>query len=188
MRFAVLLVIGVAMVLTAGAAQCTVLWDESVNGDLPDRTTVMDLGTLAVGSNVVLGSIGAHQWWSSDQEDSGAFTVSTGQTLSKVVFGPYSSYMSPDWVGFALYKNAQLLAFFNVNSLAEGADLLQASTDHPGPLSAGNYSFLWQGTGDQEGKSGYTVDFVVQSVPEPSCLLAVSGLLMAFALRRRLRA
>ena len=188
MRLTLLLMIGVAMVMAAGAAQCDVVWDESVNGDLPSRTFPAGLGTLAPGNNVVLGAIGTSL--SSDREDSATFTVAPGQKLSKVIFGPYDFGQHVDYVPFILYRQGEQepTAMLLVNKLAEGVDLLQASYGQPGPQPAGTYSFVWQTLVQDylaDEKSSYQVSFVVEPVPEPSSLLVVSSLLMAVTIRRR---
>lgn len=180
--------ISIVLVLTAGAAQCSVLWDESVNGDLPYYANLRNLGVLATGSNVVSGTIGL--MLSSDPQDAASFTVAPGQLLYAVVLGHYDHSIYWDGAPLTLFRAGEPIAYWNFDSNGEGVDLLRDSTDAPGPLQAGTYSFELQHIQQVPyvlETSSYSIDFYVEPVPEPSCFFVTSSLLVALGAAVRMR-
>jgi hypothetical protein len=174
-QLAELLTIAIVLV-AAAAAPATVVWDESANGALSnDRLTPTPLA-LAVGSNILSGSMmpGDRQYVS--------FSMPSGSRLTGLFLG---SYVGGDPLSFIGVQHGttftepptgtnvgKLLGWthFGPTRTPIGTDMLPAlgrgagATGFVPPLPADNYTFWIQQTGG--GATAYSLDFVV--VPEPA--------------------
>jgi hypothetical protein len=192
--------------LFASPCRGTVIWDESVSGDLSNNQAAPNAFTLASGTNSVIGMVGPS---ATDKQDWIALTIPAGFSLSSDILAAYSSTdpqgftgvqagasfvgdpetSASSYLGYAHYGTGAMNGAAPLANLV-GADLLpimgntndaQGAQGFTGPLPAGTYTFLIQQLG---AATTYQFDFVVTSVPEPAslCLLGFAGLAM---LRRR---
>jgi hypothetical protein len=173
-------------------AHASVIWDESVNGDLSNLGSSPTALTMAAGSNTVLGVTG-DQGQGTDR-DYFRFDVPVGTVLSSIMLldnttvsgsvsflaieaGPQitatpSGGNVQDLLGYGHYGNDQI-----------GTNLLPAIVVAPGPgLRSGPYSVWVQDTG---GPAPYGFDFVVTPVPLPAAAGLLFSGLAGLATRRR---
>ena len=169
--------------LFADAASASILWHESINGDLSNSSSApTTLPALTLGPNRIVGSIGA--WWSSDDGDVATFTVPPGFLLSNVILESYNDMVYYDYVPFILYRGAstsgQEIEFILFGEQNVGTDLLDFDSK-PGPQPAGDYTFRFHNIETDnitDERSTYTVNLTLSEVPEPATLslLAFGGL------------
>jgi len=189
--------------LCASWSRATVIWNESINGDLSNNQAAPTPLTLASGTNSVVGTTAAgDQDWlaltipagfqlSSDVLESYASTDSQGftgvQAGSSFVGNPETTPSA--YLGYAHFGTAASNGALGTTDLV-GVNLLpimgntadaSGSQGFTPPLGAGTYTFLIQQTG---ATTAYQFDFGVTSVPEPGSLCLV-GLAATMALRRR---
>jgi MYXO-CTERM domain-containing protein len=168
------------MQVTATPDPLTVRYDESVSGDAAVDPTSVNLGTLAAGSNYVLGG-------NPDFDtDDVTFTIAPGFQLDSMLIEGYTGLGS---VGF----QSPLLGSATLTAASFGQDVLDLAGITQ-PLGPGTYLLrITTGTG---GPTTYQFDFQVSgaaapeaaAAPEPGTfVLAALGLagLGLFAWRRR---
>jgi hypothetical protein len=190
----ILVLVMAAIVLPAVRTKATVLWNESVNGDLSNVQSAPNMFTLSSGVNAVIGSVGT-----GDTQDWLTLTVPAGFQLSSVVLASYQSTDLQGFTGFAagstfagnLNVPGSYLGYAHFGTAAGngslpvanlvGVDILPIMANplaDPGslgftdPLQAGSYAFLIQQLG---ATTSYEFDYDVTAVPEPSTL-ALAGL------------
>jgi hypothetical protein len=167
----VLFVVALLGMLAAQGARGTVLWDESIGGDLSnDWAAPTATGTAASGTYSIMGTIGP-----GDLVDALSFVVPAGDALTTFVvrsFPPGATFSSAP---FSLRRGpgdfSEVIEFGNFVSLAPpGIDLLQFSS-MPGPQGPGIYA-LSVGHPSLAGAfpetRSYQVEFTTGAVPEPS--------------------
>jgi hypothetical protein len=182
-------------------SMATVLYNESVSGDLSNSQSAPTPLTLSAGTNSIIGSVGT-----GDTADWVTLTIPAGMQLSSDVLAAYSSTDAQGFTGFqagsSFVGNPETTAsaylgyaHFGTGASNNGAatnllghDLLPIMANpltSPGaqgftdPLAAGKYTFLIQQLG---AATNYQFDFGVTAVPEPACL----GLLaLVLPIRRR---
>ncbi|MCH2133202.1 MAG: hypothetical protein MK116_05570 [Phycisphaerales bacterium] len=184
------------MILSALSMSATagIVWDEAVDGQLStDRFTPTDFGTLATGSNDVIGTTvsGISKFFT--------FTIEEGTQLSALIVEGWESVddlgflgvVTGDWfsVDPANPNVGDLLGYAHYGTLDVGQDILPTMGSGPGsqgftaPLGPGDYSFwVRQGGADP---ATWDLNFVVTPIPAPAGLavLALAGV----AGRRRRR-
>ncbi|HLX70562.1 MAG TPA: CRISPR-associated protein Cas5 [Verrucomicrobiae bacterium] len=176
------------VVLAATQLHASIIWDESVNGDLSNDGSSPTALLLSGGVNAVLGTAGG-----TDKQDWVSVTVPTGFELSTLVLAAYSSTDVQGFIGVGMGPNftnsvnspSSYLGYSHFGTGAAngalaptnlvGADILSIMgnnvVDSPGsqgftpPLSQGTYTFLIQQLG---ASTTYEFDFGVTAVPEPS--------------------
>jgi hypothetical protein len=197
-----------ALVLAANQLEATVLWDESIDGNLSSSGSSPTALTLGDGVNAVLGTVGG-----TNQQDWLALTVPVGYQLSSLILASYSSTDVQGFTGVQIGTNfvgsvdsaSSYLGYTHFGtgaangSLAPtnlvGADLLPIMgnnvVDSPGshgftpPLGSGTYTFLIQQLG---ASTAYEFDYDVTVVPEPApAVLAAFAGGVLFLLRRSAR-
>jgi hypothetical protein len=188
-----------------GIAQ-TVLWNESVSGDLSNNQAAPNAFTLPIGVSSIIGNVTG----GTDPQDWVALTVPPGTAMTSLVLASYTSTDVQGFTGFQLggsfvgsvntagsytgYTHYGTGAANNghaatnlvgQNLLPIMADLTQdpGATGFTPPLGPGTYSFLIQQLG---ASTGYEFDYTVAPVPEPGSLL-LSGLAGVVAFSRWLR-
>ena len=204
-----------AMLLASvvSTSQATVVYDESVSGDLSNTQATPTGILLALGTNSVLGNVNSG---AADARDFLTITVPVGFQLSQYVHVAWSGI--PADQGFTGFQNGNAIvgslgtsstyngwSHFgqNANNTAFvphtpfnsiGQDLLPImQSESTGanqaqgftiPLAAGNYAFVIQ---DTSGSGNYQFDFNVTAVPEPSsiALLGFAGVAGIARWRRR---
>ena len=200
-----------AIAASAAVSHATVLWNESINGDLSNNQAAPNAFTLSLGTNSVIGSVGTP-----DNQDWIALTVPAGDVLSSLILKSYTStdaqgftgmQSGPSFVG-SIFTQANYLGYAHFGTGATNgslpatnlvnADLLPIMADNsptgtsPGaqgftpPLPAGTYTFLIQQTGSAN--TAYQFDYNVSVAPEPSGLLVTalgSGMLIVVTRGRR---
>jgi hypothetical protein len=179
-----LLVLGSA---AAALAQGTILWDESVNGELSrNYATATPLAPLQPGTNSVLGAtevVPTGPNWAA-YPDFFTITVPSGQVVDAL----YLSINKPNvwtWIGDASFYNqlaftqnpstGDLLAQWGVSSIGPGVYGMYLDNGDVGPVTS---------------IATYRLDFISRSVPEPhpiALLLAASCPLAAFRCWRKFR-
>jgi hypothetical protein len=157
--------------LWTGAAQATVIWDESTNGDLSGNGLSPTPISVSMGVNRILGSTG-----NSGQgvdRDYFRITVPPGAALTAITLLDNTSVS-----GGASYIGIQAGPQVTVTTTGGGAENLVGSGHYgndqigsdllpsiklgpPGPYAAGTYSVWVQDTG---GPATYGFDFVVSPV------------------------
>jgi hypothetical protein len=174
----------------------TVLYNESVSGDLSNSQSSPTPLTLSAGTNSIIGSVGT-----GDTADWVALTIPAGMQLRSDVLAAYSSTDVQGFTGFqagsSFVGNPETTAsaylgyaHFGTAASNNGAatnlvshDLLPIMANpltSPGaqgftdPLAAGTYTFLIQQLG---APTNYQFDFGVTPAPEPA-----SAALLALAL------
>ena len=167
---------------TAAFGQVTILWNESVNGEISGNSPPFtSLGTLQIGTNSIIGateiqSIGNDNWIS--YPDFFTFEVPSDLEVTAL----YIQINKPSvwaWIGDATFSsglafsggpsNGDLLSQWGLDSISSGVyGMYMDNTDLSSLFSVANYQ----------------LDFVVETVPEPGIL----GLLLlgagVFILRR----
>jgi hypothetical protein len=196
-----------SQLILSSLSPATVVWNESVNGDLSNNQAVPTAITLSPGVNSVIGTVTGLV----DPQDWIALTIPAGFQLSSDVL---ESYASTDLQGFtgvqagssfvgSPFFASSYLGYCHVGTGATngglpatdlvGLDLLPLMGDNvnisPGsagftpPLPSGTYTFLIQQTG---AATAYQFDYGMTAVPEPTSIgLLVGGAMLA--LRRRTR-
>jgi hypothetical protein len=174
------------MVLASKAlAQGTILWDESVNGELSsDYTNPTQLGILSAGSNTVIGHVEFFPSGSGGglRNDYFTFQIPAGLSLTGIGLSVDKPVLA--WLGDASYSAEIGHAFTQGNS-----DLLPQFGI--GPVAPGTYGFYMQNNDLQSPAASianYRLDYYAQLVPEPSlpplCVIAI-GCLALLGRRRR---
>jgi hypothetical protein len=190
----------------SSSSRATVVWDESVSGDLSNNQAAPTAITLSSGINSVIGTVGG-----TDKQDWIALTIPAGFQLSSDVL---ENYVSNDAQGFtgvqagssfvgSVNTPGSYLGYSHFGTGATngalpptnliGVDLLPLMGDNVNisagsagftpPLPSGTYTFLIQQLG---ASTAYQFDYGVTAVPEPTSIgLLVGGAMLA--LRRRTR-
>jgi hypothetical protein len=201
----------VCALLVASPAKA-IIFDEAVSGDLSNNKATPTALTLTPGSNSVIGTVNG--FGNGDPQDWVSFTIPTGFVMTSYVNSKYNStdpqgftgfqvgssfsgneFLAPSYAGYAHFGTGATNPDGTPPSSTVGVDLLPLMADPsfaPGaigftpPLGAGTYTFLIQQGNDVT--TGYQFDMTLRAVPEPGsslCLLGI-GVLVTFALRRRL--
>jgi len=199
-----------AMSSKEGVAQI-VLFDEVASGlDLGTAAAPTSLGTLAIGTGTVSGTVTGNGQATPFDQDAVSFTIAAGTQLDSITL---LSYVSGDDVGaarsFAGILESSSIATLAASSFDDtqnggllgggsligtvGQDILSeigsaslAGNGFTGPLGPGTYTLVHQETVvGNEFSFGFNVSSV-QAVPEPSSAALLSGLaLLGFVRRRR---
>ncbi|PKO80472.1 MAG: hypothetical protein CVU19_12205 [Betaproteobacteria bacterium HGW-Betaproteobacteria-13] len=194
-------VLGAASLLASSSALATLIYDEAVSGDFsaaPSSPTA--LGSLAVGTSTVFGSLVNTSPSDEDGIDVFGFVVAAGTEVSKILFS-FNASSYPGGANVYLVSGpgsaGTTLGSLNTSgaSVTSGDDLFtNAIFGFGGPLTAGTYTFDLRGFGSGMGLDSYSMDFVVadlnapHTVPEPSSVLLVGlGVLGLSAARTRRR-
>ena len=193
--------------LMVSSSRATVVWNESVNGDLSNNQAAPTPITLSSGINSVIGTVTG----GTDTQDWIALTIPTGFQLNSDVLESYQSTDSQGFTGVqagssfvgSVNSAASYLGYSHFGTGATngslpptnlvGVDLLALMgnnvTISPGshgftpPLPSGTYTFLIQQLG---ATTAYQFDYGVTAVPEPTSMgLLTGGAILA--LRRRNR-
>src|ERR1700733_1808019 len=123
-----------AVVVTAGLSIpsfASVLWNESVSGDLSNNQAAPNAFILAPGTNSVIGSVGT-----GDTQDWVSVTVPAGDTLSSYVLASYSA-PGGDQQGFTGFQvgSSFVGSAFTAGSYAGYAHFGPGATNPSTPLS-----------------------------------------------------
>lgn len=191
--------LGFVLMVLVGGLHANTVWDESVDGDLSNNANAPTPLAFGVGSNVVVGSMGAPN----DPREFLTFSIQNGQSLVSLWLMRYEDLLvgGPGNTGFHAI-NAGPTSFIpgagtagnflggdHVHGSQVGSDLLPllaaaplAGTGFTIPVGPGTYSYIIQQTGPD--LTGYTLDFRV--VPEPSSAMRmlIGILALPAALRR----
>jgi hypothetical protein len=188
-----------ALAVLAAAAAANVAYDESISGDLSnDGFTPTALGTLALGSNRVLGTLETQP---DINPDYFTFEIAVGQQLVAIVLEQYSPNSGEEQQSFiALQAGPQVTSDFDTSVFlgatligalpgsAQGDDVLDdlgsplfGGQGFTGPLGPGVYSVWFQETA--EGIS-YALDLQVTPIPAPAAALGLAGLALIRPRRR----
>lgn len=181
---------------SSAAAQASVIYDESVSGDLSNSGTAPTVLTVGLGSNQVFGTTGKTN--NTIDRDYFTFTVPAGEVLSAITVLPGTqtlgtlgeSFIGMEagpqvTIGTSPTNASGLLGWLHYGIADIGVDILplmgsagDGATGFTAPLPSGMYSF-WV----QEASAGtvhYGFDFTI-ATPEPgsqSTLLVGLGLLL----------
>lgn len=195
----------VALGLASSPASATVVWDESISGDLSNSGLTATTVTFGVGSNVVQGTTG-HDATGAIDRDYFTFTIGPNQVLSSLNILAGTQTLGLSFIGLqsgtqvTLATNsataAGLLGWTHYGASDVGTNILDnmsiaanGSTGFSIPLGPGSYA-IWLQEISPGGSVPYAFDFQVASVPEASTwalLLAGFGLLGLGFRRRRIR-
>ena len=186
--------VGILATCLSSSVMAGVIWDESVDGSLStDRFATTDLGSLATGSNEVIGTTvsGISKFFT--------ITIAEGTQLSALIVEDWQSLDDLGFLGVvagdffsvdpASPNVADLLGYAHYGALDVGQDILPTMGQGPGsqgfsaPLGPGEYSF-WVRQGGSD-PADWDLNFVVTPVPAPAALalLAIGG--VAGCRRRR---
>ena len=190
----------VALSAISATASASVVWVESVDGDLSSDPTAPTSIVFTAGINSVFGSVQAP----GDVRDYITFTLADNQLLTGIFLRKYvdEDTGGPGNRGFhSLNLGAEgvipgpgtadlLLGGDHLDPVGPGVNLLEllaaaplAGTGFDTPLGAGTYTYLIQQTGPQ--LTGYQLDFVIKPVPLPMAgWLFLSGLAALLGLSR----
>ena len=182
MKKSAAILFSVILTTTAAFGQTTILWNESVNGELSqDYNSPTPLGTLQLGTNIIIGAtecvpIG-YNWLS--YQDCFTFEVPSNSDNTAI----YIQTDKPDiwaWIGDSTFSNE--LAFDTNPSTGELLSQMGLSSIIPGIYGM---DLLNDDEQPYTSVANYQLDFVVEPVPEPGTL----GLLLlgagVFSLRSR---
>lgn len=190
--------------LWSSPALGTVVWNETVNGDLSNSGLTATAVSFGVGSNVVQGTTG-HDATGAIDRDYFTFTIGPNQVLSSLNILAGTQTLGFSFIGLqsgtqvTLATNAStaagLLGWAHYGSSDIGTNILDnmsvatnGSSGFSIPLGPGSYA-VWVQEISPGGTVPYAFDFEVASVPEASTwamMLTGFGLLgLAFRRRRR---
>lgn len=190
---------------TSGA---TVIYNESVSGDLSNNQAAPTPLTLSVGTNSVIGNVNGS---GGDSQDWIALTIPAGFQLSSDVLESYqstdvqgftglqagssfvgSAFSASSYLGYAHYGTAasngptvpsNVVGLNLLPFMGDNVNVSAGSAGFTPPLPSGTYTFLIQQLG---ASTSYQFDYGVTAVPEPTSIgLLVGGAMLA--LRRRNR-
>ena len=186
------MIVGTAVLMTAGTCVADVVWDEDIDGSLStDRFNTTNFGTLDIGSNNMICDTqsGISKFFT--------FTIGAGQELSAIIL---DEWISEDDLGFlgivtgdffdvdpANPDVTQLLGYVHHGETSVNTDILPAMGQGPGSqgfagaLGAGDYSFWIRQGGAQ--LTTQDLNFVVTPAPGAVALMGLAGV----AARRRRR-
>lgn len=168
------------LIVSAGQAQSAIIYNESVDGDLPSSSP--NLGSLAAGTNTVLGTVSM----SPSDLDTFSFVIPKGSTVTGITVSVTERNSVFFNLRFDLYSGAGFGGTNLENVLTFGTSDTKNFTVTP--LSDGTYTM---GVGFQIGGSNvimdYSVGISVTSVPEPSsfALFGIASVTGLVAARRR---
>jgi hypothetical protein len=177
----------------AGVASASVIWDESVNGDMSNNRFVPSDANLSFGVNSLLATTGG------GDVDYIHFHLSPGMALSSILFISWTGNDTRGFLGVQAGTTftepptgtnvANLLGWthFGPGVDTVGQDILPllgagaGSIGFTGPLTGSDYTF-WLNQTNATPQS-YRLDFV--ATPEPSSFLALLGVPLVLRRRRR---
>lgn len=144
--------------LAAGGA-CAAIYDEAIDGDLSNDISnpPTELGLLALGSNLLIGSLA-----NPDDRDHFSFVIGAGTQLSQIIWTYDQGAYDSSGNFFLLEETGYAILGFNNLTHASGSNVL------PQPRDAGTYSFDIRAFGDLVGVESYSLDFRVAAVPLPA--------------------
>jgi hypothetical protein len=168
MKTCIKILIAIILTTTAAFGQTTILWNESVNGELSGNSPPFtSLGALQLGTNIIIGvteihTIGNDNWIS--YPDFFTFEVPSNYEVTTL----YIQLDQPHvwaWIGDSTFSSE--LAF-NLNS-SSGDMLSQWGLDS---IDSGVYGMYLENQDPAFPSSiaNYQLDFVVEPVPEPGTL------------------
>jgi hypothetical protein len=196
---------GVALMMGGGLARGSVIYDESISGDLSNSRLAPTALTVALGSNEVLGTTGKNANTLIIDRDYFTFAVPQGMLLAGITVLPGTQTLGPlgdSFIGMeagpqvtvltSATTAAGLLGWDHYDTGDIGNNILPdmgaaglGATGFISPLPAGTYSFWVQEA--SVGTVSYGFDFTVTAAPEPrswTMLLAGSALMMLYVSRR----
>lgn len=199
--------LGAALVLpavaVAGPTQATVVYDESISGDLSNSGATPHPVLFAPGDNEVFGSTGRGTDGTVDR-DYFAFTLLSDHWLTGLQVLPGTTSIGPATVSFLgiqggsqvtvdplMPSAGDLLGWRHYGPGDIGGDILlqvgagAGAQGFNAPLGPGTYSVWIQETGT--GTANYAFNFLVASVPEPAtwAMMIVGFGAIGVSLRRR---
>jgi len=170
------------LAMTTGAASAD-NWDEGVNGDLSGHHSLPTVINLSLGSNLLIGSVGALD------DDFFLYTVPVGWTLDQVIVVNYDPPGSTMFLGvnrgpiYGYTANVNVYGWVFFGTPAIGTDLLPSMAASNGrftpPLTANTYTWWLDGG---PGTESYSLEFRVVPAPGVATVLAIGVLV---GLRRR---
>ena len=181
--------------LAAGnATALSVVYDESVDGDLSDDNLNPTFVTLFPEVSKVLASTTFEPL----DRDFVTFTVPDGQVLDQIIWGLYESTGSQSF--FAIAAGDQITSIDDASVLLGATPIsvddvatnilddlgmaVLGGSGFSGPLGAGNYTLWFQDT-SADTNYGYSI-VLANAVPEPTMGVVPAFLGLAFLSRRRL--
>ena len=192
MNKSTLMIVGTAVLMTAGTCVADVVWDEDIDGSLStERFMPTYFGTLDEGSNNLICDTqnGISKFFS--------LTIGEGQELSAIILDEWISeddlgflgvvYGDVFWVDPANPNVTDLLGYVHHGETTVGQDILPAMGQGPGSqgfvgaLGPGDYSFWIRQGGAQ--LTTQDLNFVVTPAPGAVALMGLAGV----ASRRRRR-
>jgi hypothetical protein len=190
------------ILLSTALSPASILWDESLGGDLSSTQASPSSATLVSGTNSIIGSLS-----SADHQDWITLNVPSGFQLNSIFLNAYSSTDAQGFTGMqagsvfsgSTFTAGNYLGYAHFGTGATnngpatnlvGADILPIMKDPSAAsgaqgfsnLGSGSYAFLIQQTGSAA--TTYQFDYNVAAVPEPT-LNALSALCGLLLLRRR---
>ena len=177
----------IALVAVAGAASMaaaqgmTVVWDESVDGNLSnDPAAPTDLGSLGAGANIVRGSTLGPGTPPSDGFDVFQITIDAGFTLDSIVLSGYNTIDGTGTSGFnfstgaAAFDGGTILFGPGVGAGDVGTNLFDLGFPLPiGPQGPGTYFMEVREFGGPE--ANWELTFNVVPAPGAMALLGLGG-------------
>ena len=167
MKTTIAILFSVILTTTAAFGQVTILWNESVNGELSqDYSTATTLGTLQLGTNSIIGATEVERtgnnWF--EQGDYFTFEVPSNSEITALYIGIDTPNVWT-WIGDPTFyshlafsggpSTGDLLPQWGLVSIDFGIyGMYLVNHDHSSSLSIANYQ----------------LDFVVELVPEPGTL------------------
>jgi hypothetical protein len=189
----------------AGSSDATVIWNESVNGNLSASQSSPTPLTLSDGTNSIIGTVGTGK-----TADWVALTIPSGFQLTEVVLAAYASTDQQGFTGFqpgsSFVGNAETTAsayegyaHYGTNSTngslppanLVGVNILPimanpsadpGATGFTPPVASGTYTFLIQQLG---ATTNFQFDYDVTPVPEPASVAVLGMGVCGLCLRRR---